>query len=50
VRCRRPRPAISTTSWSTTRHLPGQSNRGHTYSDDLTDAEVAALLEYLKTL
>jgi hypothetical protein len=29
---------------------PGRSNAGHTYGDDLTDAERAAVLEYLKTL
>jgi mono/diheme cytochrome c family protein len=30
--------------------LPGRSNRGHTYGDDLTDDERAAVIEYLKTL
>ncbi|MFO0880343.1 MAG: c-type cytochrome [Gemmataceae bacterium] len=29
---------------------PGRSNAGHTYGDDLTDAERLALIEYLKTL
>ncbi|HBI41916.1 MAG TPA: hypothetical protein DDY78_03540 [Planctomycetales bacterium] len=29
---------------------PGRSNRGHTYGDDLTDAERRAVIEYLKTL
>ncbi|MCE9566220.1 MAG: c-type cytochrome [Planctomycetes bacterium] len=28
----------------------GRSNGGHTYGDDLTDAERSALIEYLKTL
>lgn len=30
--------------------LPGYSNQGHTFGDVLTDAERAAVLEYLKTL
>ena len=30
--------------------LPGYSNAGHTFGDGLTDAERAAVLEYLKTL
>lgn len=30
--------------------LPGAGNRGHTYGDDLSDAERRALIEYLKTL
>lgn len=30
--------------------LPGYSDAGHTFGDSLTDAERAALLEYLKTL
>jgi hypothetical protein len=30
--------------------LPGRSNRGHTYGDDLTDDDRAAVIEYLKTL
>lgn len=30
--------------------LPGCGNQGHTYGDDLTDAERAAVIEYLKTL
>jgi mono/diheme cytochrome c family protein len=30
--------------------LPGYGKDGHTYSDELTDAARAALLEYLKTL
>lgn len=30
--------------------LPGYSNKGHTFGDVLTDAERAAVLEYLKTL
>jgi len=29
---------------------PGRGNAGHTYGDDLTPAERAALIEYLKTL
>lgn len=29
---------------------PGRSNGGHTYGDDLTDAERADVIEYLKTL
>jgi hypothetical protein len=29
---------------------PGQSNRGHTFGDDLTDDERLAVIEYLKTL
>lgn len=29
---------------------PGRSNSGHTFGDDLSDAERAALIEYLKTL
>lgn len=29
---------------------PGRSNAGHTYGDDLTDAERAAVVEYLKSL
>lgn len=29
---------------------PGKSRAGHTFPDDLTDAEKSALLEYLKTL
>jgi mono/diheme cytochrome c family protein len=29
---------------------PGRSNGGHTYGDDLTDAERMAVIEYLKTL
>lgn len=32
-----------------TRH-PGQSNRGHTFGDDLPDDERKAIIEYLKTL
>ena len=34
--------------YDTTR--PGRGNAGHTYGDDLTDAERKAILEYLKTL
>ena len=30
--------------------LPGRGNGGHTYGDDLSDAERTALIEYLKTL
>lgn len=30
--------------------LPGYSNRGHTFGDELTEADRSALLEYLKTL
>jgi hypothetical protein len=30
--------------------LPGYSNQGHTFGDDLSDAERGAVLEYLKTL
>ncbi len=30
--------------------LPGYGNGGHTYSDDLTDQQRRALLEYLKSL
>lgn len=30
--------------------LPGHGNGGHTFGDDLTDAERRAVLEYLKTL
>ena len=30
--------------------LPGNSNKGHTYGDELTDQERTALIEYLKTL
>lgn len=30
--------------------LPGRSNRGHTFGDDLTEAERMAVIEYLKTL
>ncbi|MEO1128258.1 MAG: hypothetical protein AAFX05_00960, partial [Planctomycetota bacterium] len=30
--------------------LPGYGNGGHTYGDDLTEAERRALVEYLKTL
>lgn len=30
--------------------IPGYWNSGHTYSDDLSDEEIAGLLEYLKTL
>lgn len=29
---------------------PGRSNRGHTYADQLSDAERMAVIEYLKTL
>ena len=29
---------------------PGRSNKGHTFGDDLTDAERWAVIEYLKTL
>jgi Cytochrome c len=29
---------------------PGRSNQGHTFGDDLTDAERMAVIEYLKTL
>jgi hypothetical protein len=29
---------------------PGRSNGGHTFGDDLTDAERMAVIEYLKTL
>lgn len=29
---------------------PGRGNQGHTYGDDLTDAERNAVIEYLKTL
>ena len=29
---------------------PGRGNGGHTYGDDLTDAERRAVIEYLKTL
>ena len=29
---------------------PGRANTGHTYGDDLTDAERAQVIEYLKTL
>ena len=29
---------------------PGRSNAGHTYGDELTDAERRAVIEYLKTL
>ncbi|MFO0936150.1 MAG: c-type cytochrome [Gemmataceae bacterium] len=29
---------------------PGRSNRGHTFGDDLTDAERRDLIEYLKTI
>lgn len=34
--------------YDTTR--PGQSNAGHTFGDDLTEAERLAVIEYLKTL
>jgi hypothetical protein len=30
--------------------LPGQSNGGHTFGDDLTEDERLAVIEYLKTL
>jgi mono/diheme cytochrome c family protein len=30
--------------------LPGRSNRGHTFGDDLTEPERMAVVEYLKTL
>jgi hypothetical protein len=30
--------------------LPGRSNRGHPFGDDLTEAERMAVIEYLKTL
>jgi mono/diheme cytochrome c family protein len=30
--------------------LPGRSNGGHTFGDDLTEAERMAVIEYLKTL
>jgi mono/diheme cytochrome c family protein len=30
--------------------LPGRGNSGHTFGDDLTDAERMAVIEYLKTL
>jgi hypothetical protein len=30
--------------------LPGRGNRGHTYGDDLSEAERLAVIEYLKTL
>jgi hypothetical protein len=30
--------------------IPGRRNTGHTYGDDLTDAERTALIEYLKTI
>src|SRR5262249_53022943 len=30
--------------------LPGQSNAGHTFGDDLTDDQRRAVVEYLKTL
>ena len=29
---------------------PGRGNGGHTFGDELTDAERAAVIEYLKTL
>jgi len=31
-------------------HEPGRGNNGHTFGDDLTDDERAAVIEYLKTL
>jgi hypothetical protein len=34
--------------YDTTR--PGRGNGGHTYGDDLTEAERMAVIEYLKTL
>jgi hypothetical protein len=34
--------------YDTTR--PGQSNKGHTFGDDLTEPERLAVIEYLKTL
>jgi hypothetical protein len=30
--------------------LPGRGNRGHTYGDNLNEAERLAVIEYLKTL
>jgi len=29
---------------------PGRGNGGHTYGDDLSDADRRAVIEYLKTL
>ena len=31
-------------------HKPGRTNSGHTFGDDLSDAERMAVIEYLKTL
>jgi mono/diheme cytochrome c family protein len=36
--------------WAYNTHLPGMSNAGHTFSDELTDRERKKLIEYLKTL
>lgn len=48
----RPRPGVSAFErrkvYDTTQ--PGRGNGGHTYGDDLTDAERRAVIEYLKTL
>ena len=41
-------PAERAAIYDTT--LPGYGNGGHTYGDDLSDADRAAVLEYLKTL
>jgi hypothetical protein len=30
--------------------LPGYSNQGHTFGDDLSDEQRRAVIEYLKTL
>jgi hypothetical protein len=30
--------------------LPGRGNAGHTFGDDLSEEERAAVIEYLKTL
>ena len=43
-----PDPALRRRIYDTT--LRGYGNGGHTFSDDLSDADRAALIEYLKTL
>ena len=37
-------------SWAFDTNLPGYSNKGHDFGDNLTEAERAAVIEYLKTL
>lgn len=40
----------ATDKWTYNTHLPGYSNVGHYFADDLNDNQRLALLEYLKTL